>query len=70
MILTISISLNKEIISPYSRYTKKKSVYIVLISPFRYQPSFYLECIKVNTQLLYNIYFIPFNECMCPIIHY
>jgi hypothetical protein len=62
MLFTISISLNKEIISPCSRYIKKGLVYITLTSPFRYQPSFYLECTKANTQSLYNIYFIPLNE--------
>jgi hypothetical protein len=49
MLLTILISLNGEIMSPYSYYMKKGLVYIAFISPFRYQPSFYLECTKVNT---------------------
>jgi hypothetical protein len=35
-LFTISISLNKEIMSPYSYYIKKGLVYIALISPFRY----------------------------------
>jgi hypothetical protein len=48
-LLIISISLNKEIMSPYSYYTKKGLVYIALISLFRRQPSSYLKCIKVNT---------------------
>jgi hypothetical protein len=47
-LFTISISLNREIMSPYSRYTKKGLIYIILISPFRYQSSFCLECTKVN----------------------
>jgi hypothetical protein len=49
ILLTISISLNREIISLCSRYAKKGLVYIALISPFRCQPSSYLECTKVNT---------------------
>jgi hypothetical protein len=48
-LLTISISLNREIMSPYSRYTKKGLVYIALISPSRRQPFFYLEYTKANT---------------------
>jgi hypothetical protein len=49
ILLTISISLNREIISLCSYYIKKGLVCIALISPFKYQPSFYLECTKVNT---------------------
>jgi hypothetical protein len=69
-LLTISISLNGEIMSPYSYCVKKGLIYIVLASPFRRQPSSYLECTKVNTQLSYNIYSIPFNKYACLIIHY
>jgi hypothetical protein len=35
-LFTISISLNREIISPYSYYVKKGLIYIALISPFKY----------------------------------
>jgi hypothetical protein len=48
-LLVTSISLNREIMSPYSYYVKKGLVYKVLISPFRRQPSFCLKCTKVNT---------------------
>jgi hypothetical protein len=48
-LFTISISLNREIINPCSYYIKKGLVYIVLTSPFKCQPSFYLKCTKVNT---------------------
>jgi hypothetical protein len=48
-LLIISISLNREIMSPCSRYIKKGLVYIVLTSPFRRQPFFYLKYTKVNT---------------------
>ena len=34
ILLTISISPNGEIISPYSYYIKKGLVYIAIISPF------------------------------------
>ena len=33
-LLAISISLNGEIMSPYSYYTKKGLVYIAIIAPF------------------------------------
>ena len=35
-LLAISISFNREIISPYSRYIKKGLVYIIIISSFSY----------------------------------
>jgi hypothetical protein len=49
ILLTILISLNGEIMSLYSHYTKKGLVCIVLISPFKCQPFSYLKCTKVNT---------------------
>jgi hypothetical protein len=49
ILLTILISLNGEIISPYSYYMKKGLVYIAITSFFKCQPSFYLKCTKVNT---------------------
>jgi hypothetical protein len=63
-LLVTSISLNREIINPYSYYMKKGLVYIVFISPFRRQPFFYLECTKVNTYSSYNIYSVSFNKCI------
>jgi hypothetical protein len=48
-LFTISISFNREIMSPYSYYTKKGLVYIILIIPFSCQPFFYLKYTKVNT---------------------
>ena len=48
-LFTILISLDREIMSPYSYCVKKGLVYIVLIFPSKYQPSFYLECTKANT---------------------
>ena len=33
-LLTISISLDREIISPYSYYIKKGLIYIIIIDPF------------------------------------
>jgi hypothetical protein len=62
ILFTISISLNREIISPYSCYIKNGLIYIVLISPFSCQPFSYLECTKINTYLLYNIHSIPLNK--------
>jgi hypothetical protein len=48
-LFTISISLNREIMSPCSCYIKKGLVYITLTVPFSYQTFFYLECTKANT---------------------
>jgi hypothetical protein len=69
-LLVASISLNSEIINPCSHYIKKGLVYIALASPFRRQPSSYLKCIKANTQLSYNIHFIPLNKYICLTVHY
>ena len=62
ILLTVSISFNKEIISPYSYYTKKGLVYVTIISPSNRQPSFYLECTKANIYSLYNIRSVFFNK--------
>ena len=61
-LLAISISLNREIISPYSRCAKKGLVYITIISSFSCQPVSCSKCTKANTYLLYNIRSMPFNK--------
>ena len=61
-LLTAFISLDGEIMSPYSYYTKKGLVCIVIIDPFGRQPSFYAECIKLNTYALCNIYLVSLNK--------
>ena len=48
-LLTISISLDRKIISPYSCYIKKGLVYIAIAAFFSCQPTFYLKYTKVNT---------------------
>ena len=55
ILLAISISLNSEIISPYSYYAKKGLVYIIIIALFSCQPSSYFKYTKANTCLLYNM---------------
>ena len=61
-LLIISIFLNSKIISPYSYYTKKKLVYIIILTLFSYQPSSYLKCIKANIYTLYNIRLVSINK--------
>jgi hypothetical protein len=61
-LLVTSISLNREIMNPYSYYTRKGLVYIILTVPFSYQSFSYLKCTKVNTQLFCNIYSILLNK--------
>ena len=61
-LLAISISLNKKIMSPYSYYTKKGLVYIIIINPFSRQPFFYIKCTKLNAYILYNIHSVSFNK--------
>ena len=48
-LLTASISLDGEIMSPYSYYIKKGLVYIIIINPFSRQPFSYIKCTKLNT---------------------
>ena len=61
-LLATSISLNGEIISPYSRYIKKGLVCIIITDPFSRQPSFYAKCIKLNTYILCNMRLIFLNK--------
>ena len=61
-LLAVSISLNGEIISPYSYYTKKGLVYITIIDPFSCQPSFYAEYTKLNTYTLCNMRLVSLNK--------
>ena len=62
ILLTISISLNKEIISPYSYYVKKGLVYIIITEFFSYQSFFYAKCTKLNIYVLCDMYLIPLNK--------
>ena len=62
ILLTASISLDGEIMSSYSYYTKKGLVYIVIINPFSYQPSFCLKYIKANICLLCNVHLVSINK--------
>ena len=62
ILLTTSISLDSEIISPYSYYAKKGLAYIIIINPFSYQPSFCLKCTKANTCFLCNMRLVSFNK--------
>ena len=61
-LLTTSISLNKEIMSLYFYYIKKKLVYIIITDFFSCQPSSCIEYTKLNTYILYNMRLIFFNK--------
>ena len=62
VLLATLISLNSKIISLYSCCIKEGLVYIIIITPSNYQPSFYLEYTKVNTCFSYNIYLVSNNK--------
>ena len=62
ILLTASISLNGEIISPYSYYIKKGLVYIIITTFFSYQPSSYFKCTKANTYFLCNVRSVSINK--------
>jgi hypothetical protein len=55
ILLAASISLNSEIMSPYSYYAKKGLVYITIIAPSGCQPFSYFKCIKANTYSLCDV---------------
>ena len=61
-LLATSISLNSKIISPYSYYAKKGLVYIIIITLFSYQPSFYSKCTKANTYFLCDMRLVSINK--------
>ena len=63
-LLAISISLNGEIMSPYSYYTKKGLVYITITAFFSCQPSSYSKCTKANTCFLCNMCLVFTNKYM------
>ena len=63
----MSISLNGEIISPYSCYTRKGLVYIVITDPSSRQSSSYIECTKLNTRALYNMRLVSLNKYIFPV---
>ena len=65
-LLTASISLNREIISPYSCCIKKGLMYIVIISLAGRQPSFCFKYTKANTYLSYNMRLVFFNKYRFP----
>ena len=64
ILLAASISLNSEIMSPYSYYIKKRLVCVAIMALFGHQPSSYFECTKVNTYSLCNVCLVSTNEYM------
>ena len=52
--VTVILLLNK-IMPSYSRYKEKKLVYITIIAPSSRQPSFCVECTKLNMRLSCNV---------------
>ena len=61
-LLAVSISLDGEIMNPYSYYIKKGLVCIIIIDPFGCQPSFYTKYTKLNTCVLCNMRLVFFNK--------
>ena len=61
-LLATSISLDGKIISPYSCYTKKGLIYIIITAPFSRQPSSYFKYTKANTRSLCNVRLVSTNE--------
>ena len=62
VLLAISISLDSEIMSPYSYYAKKGLVYVAIIAPSSCQPFFYFKYTKANTCSLYNVRSVSTNK--------
>ena len=53
--LVAVILLLSKIIPTYSYYMEKGLIYIAIIAPLSYQPSFYIKYTKLNIHLSYNI---------------
>ena len=53
-VVSTILSLGK-IIPTYSRYAKKKLVYVTITSPSSRQPSSYTKYIKANIRSFYNV---------------
>ena len=62
ILLAASISLNGEIINPYSYYAKKGLICITIIALSGCQPSSYSKCTKVNTYSLCNVRLVSINK--------
>ena len=62
VLLAISISLDGEIMSPYSHYTKKGLVCVIIIALSGCQPSSYSKCTKANTCSLCNMRSVSTNK--------
>ena len=58
------ILLLSEIMFTYSRYIKKKLVYIIIIAPFGRQPSFYIKYTKLNMCLSCNVKLMSNTKCL------
>ena len=61
-LLAAFISLDSEIISPYSYYVKKGLVYIIIIAFSSCQPSFYSKYTKANTCSLCDVCLVFTNK--------
>jgi hypothetical protein len=56
------ILLLGEIMLTYSYYAEKGLVYIIIITPFSYQPSSYFKCTKLNIYLSCNVKSVSIDE--------
>ena len=62
VLLATSISLNGEIMSPCSYYTKKGLVCVTITAFSGRQPSSYSKCTKANTRSLCDVRSVSTNE--------
>ena len=62
ILLTISISLNREIMSSCSCCIKKELVYIIIAALFSRQLSSCFKCTKANTHSLCDIHLVSVNK--------
>ena len=62
-IVLVIFSLS-EIMPMYSRYTKKKLVYIIIIALFSRQPSSYIKYTKSNIHLSCNVKLVSNAKCL------
>ena len=64
------ILLFSKIMPTYSCYILKGLVYIIIIAPLGYQPSFYIKYTKLNMHLSCNIRLVSNTKCVFFIYSY
>ena len=61
-LLAVSISLDGEIMSSYSRYARKGLIYVAITDLFGRQSLFYTKCTKSNPYISCDVRLVSLNK--------